>query len=119
MRGFLRTFVIFFVLVLTTSCSLESPADQYVNDVAAIKRGKSIFIGTCMGYCHSFKPSRREAPDLFDCNWIHGGKDQDIFRTISEGVIDTKMASYGEKLPKGEEDIWKIVAFLKTERSSC
>lgn len=72
-----------------------------------------------MGYCHSLKPTRKEAPHLFDCTWLHGGSDQEIFNTISNGVQGTKMASYGGKFPEGEPDIWKIIAFLKTEGPAC
>ncbi len=101
------------------ACEGQSPADRYLEDAAALKRGKSIFTGTCMGYCHSRKPGRREAPYLFDCDWRHGGSDKAIFHTITSGVPLTNMRSYAGVLPDGDEDIWKIIAFLKTQRTDC
>ena len=72
----------------------------------------------CGGYCHARKPGNRAAPDLFDCTWRHGGSPDEIFATISNGVPPTQMMSYGGKLPEGDDDIWKIIAFLKTD-SRC
>jgi mono/diheme cytochrome c family protein len=115
----LRTLIIIIALSTLAACDADSPADKYVKDATAVKRGRSIFIGTCMGYCHSLKPARKEAPHLFDCNWLHGGTDQEIFNTISNGVPETKMASYGGKLPEGEQDIWKVIAYINTQRPSC
>jgi len=55
---------------------------------------------------------------LFDCEWKHGDRDEDIFRVIHDGVAETRMPSFGDKMPDGDEDIWKLVAYLRT-RSTC
>ena len=96
-----------------------SRADQLALDPAALKRGKAIFTGTCAGYCHGTSPGPRDAPYLFDCVWNHGGSDAEVFNTISEGVPDTRMVSFGGKLPEGDEDIWRLVAYLKSKRAAC
>jgi len=71
-----------------------------------------------MGYCHNLKPGRRAAPFLFDCEWLNGGADWEVFHTIIHGVTATDMRSYGGKLPEDDDDIWKIIAFLKVCRAS-
>jgi mono/diheme cytochrome c family protein len=103
----------------TTACGRGSPAEAYLQDAGALKRGKSIFIGTCTGYCHSTAPGPRDAPFLFDCRWRRGGSDSAVFATIADGVPATRMISFRGKLPEGDADIWRIVAFLKSARRSC
>ena len=109
--------------LLTVSCAVipdaePTPFEVFTADPAALLRGKGLFIGMCGGYCHARKPGNRAAPDLFDCTWKHGGSPDEIFATISNGVPPTQMMSYGGKLPEGDDDIWKIIAFLKTD-SRC
>ena len=98
--------------------SAESPADGYARDPAAVKRGRSLFVGTCGAYCHGLQPGNRDAPFLFDCEWKHGDRDEDLFRVIHDGVPGTRMPTFADKMPEGDEDIWKLVAFLRT-KSSC
>ncbi|MFQ5697230.1 MAG: c-type cytochrome [Myxococcota bacterium] len=100
------------------SSAAPSPAAAYALDPVALKRGRGLFVGTCGAYCHSLEPAHRDAPDLFDCTWLHGGSDREIFRTISNGVPNTRMVGFGSKLPEGDADIWKLIAFLR-ERSRC
>jgi mono/diheme cytochrome c family protein len=90
-----------------------------MTDPVALKRGKAVFTGTCGGYCHGVSPGLRDAPYLFDCIWIHGGSDAEIFATISNGVPKTPMVSFSGKLPEGDDDIWRIISYLKSERIAC
>jgi mono/diheme cytochrome c family protein len=114
---------IFLGLVTMSGCgdvSLnESIADSYLDDQAAIQRGRLIFAGTCAGYCHKVSAERSDAPYLFDCEWVHGGTDEEIYTTISQGVAGTRMVAFGENFPEGADDLWKIIAYLKTNRQSC
>jgi mono/diheme cytochrome c family protein len=97
----------------------ESPAVAFGKDPVAVKRGKSLFIGTCGGYCHSYHDGARgDVPDLFDCEWKNGGSDEQIFHTISTGVPNTRMIPFKGVLPDKDTDIWKLVAFLRAE-STC
>lgn len=91
----------------------QTPAD--------IARGKALFTGTCGAYCH--RPSTpasaaaaSDAPSLFDCDWIHGGSDAQIFHTITHGVDGTRMVAFGGAIP--DEDIWRIIAYLRSA-SQC
>ena len=109
----------FLSIALLGGCENRSPADALLQDTTALKRGKSIFVGTCGGYCHGATAGPRDAPYLLDCIWIHGSSDQDVFDTIAAGVPDTRMIGFKGKLPEGDDDIWKIVAYLKSRRQSC
>ena len=111
------------IAVIQISCgpASEPPskADEYLADVAAVQRGRSIFAGTCAAYCHKLTPGGGDALYLFDCEWKHGGRDQDIFNTISNGIPNTRMIAFGTNFPEGEEDLWKLIAFLKSNRAGC
>lgn len=96
----------------------ESPAARHAKDPESLKRGKGLFVGTCGAYCHGLQPGNRDAPYLFDCEWKHGGSDREIFDVIRAGVPQTRMQGFAGRLPEGDEDIWRLVAFLKS-RSSC
>jgi mono/diheme cytochrome c family protein len=103
----------------TLGCSApESPAARYAKDPEALKRGKGLFVGTCGAYCHGLKPGHRDAPYLFDCEWKHGGSDEEIFQTIRAGVPDTRMQGFADRMPEGDEDLWKIVAYIRS-KASC
>ena len=118
-RGIPIAAVSLFTFALVTGCDSKTPADVFASDPIALKRGKSIFTGTCSGYCHSTKAGLRDAPYLFDCVWIHGGGDREIFATVSNGVPDTRMVSFGGKLPQGDDDIWRVIAYINSVRQSC
>ena len=97
----------------------NSEADNYLEDASAIKRGRLLFVGTCAGYCHKLTPERSDAPYLFDCEWKHGGTDNEIYATVTNGVTGTRMIAFGENFPEGAADLWKIIAFMKKNRRSC
>ena len=107
------------LLLSAESCAGPDPASRYQTDPEALMRGESVFVGTCSGYCHAVGIKVGDAPNLFDCGWIHGGSNQEIYNTIANGVPNSRMVGFGGRLPDGDEDIWKIVAFLKSEVSGC
>ena len=92
------------------------PLPALLKTPAAVARGKSIFVGTCAAYCHKMTNIQSDAPFLFDCAWLHGGSDQEVFHTISHGVPGTRMPTFGGAIP--DQDIWSIVAYLKSA-SQC
>ena len=87
---------------------LKTPAD--------VARGRALFVGTCGAYCHHMTPGPGDAPYLFDCDWLHGGSDAEIFHTISAGVPNTRMVAFGGALP--DQDIWRLVTYLRSA-STC
>ena len=104
-----------------TSPGAVAMVPRLVKSPADIARGKALFVGTCGAYCH--RPSSSgageaasDAPFLFDCDWIHGGSDEQIFKTITQGVEGTRMVAFGGAIP--DEDIWRIIAYLKSA-SQC
>jgi mono/diheme cytochrome c family protein len=93
-----------------------SPAQVYEKQPDAVSRGRLIFNGTCGGYCHPTAPGNRDAPYLFGCSWRYGGSDAELFASISDGVPGTRMPGWSGKLPNGDDDIWKVIAYLRSRR---
>lgn len=117
--------IVFATIVVTAGCLVGacapagSPADRFAKDPAAVERGKMIFVGTCGAYCHSNKKDNRDAPYLFDCEWLHGGSDEQIHTTIVNGVPGTRMVGFGNTMPQGDDDVWRVIAYLKLNREAC
>ncbi|MDE0982683.1 MAG: c-type cytochrome [Gammaproteobacteria bacterium] len=109
-------------IILTKCGEAKDPvsrADSYMTDPEAVKRGRLLFVGTCAGYCHKLTPERVDALYLFDCDWKHGSSDQEIFNTVTIGVPNTRMLGFGTNFPEGENDLWKIIAFIRTNSPQC
>jgi cytochrome c2 len=98
----------------TVAVDPSSPLARFANDPAAIKRGKSVFVGTCSAYCHANRDEERDAPSLFDCTWRHGGSDAEVFASIANGVTNTRMPAWKGALPQGDDDIWRVIAYLRS-----
>ncbi len=107
------------VVLTLAGCAGPDPASGFLEDPEALARGESVFTGTCSGYCHGRNVTIADVPNLFDCTWIHGGSNQEIYNTIANGVSGSRMVAFAGRLPDGDEDIWKIIAFLKSEGSGC
>jgi mono/diheme cytochrome c family protein len=91
----------------------------FMADPVALERGEALFVGTCAGYCHTLTPEDTDALFLFDCEWKHGGADEEIFNTVTVGIPDTRMVGFGSNFPQGDDDLWKIIAFLRTNQQPC
>ncbi len=124
-RLFVRT-VLLTVLLTTvmTACSglsdgvQPSPADVFLERADDLKRGRLLFTGTCGGYCHPTNAGNRDSPYLFDCQWKNGGSDGDLFASISAGIPGSRMPQYGGKLPERDQDIWRLIAYIRS-KSEC
>ncbi|MBJ22707.1 MAG: hypothetical protein CL933_25125 [Deltaproteobacteria bacterium] len=80
----------------------------------AKSRGERLFLGTCAGYCHSPPHGGRgDAPDLFDCGSVHGSTNGALFQSISEGMPDTDMRAFADRL--SESDRWILVEWIRSQ----
>ena len=79
-------------------------------DAKAIDAGKNIYRGRC-GVCHGIDAKGYRGSDLTSGDWVHGGSDVQIFRTIARGVTGTEMPGNGNM---SEEEVWMVIAYLRT-----
>ena len=121
---------IYLAAVMTLIACSEQPVEPgladtaevqaFMTDAAAVARGQAIFEGSCASFCHAVElEAQPEASFLFDCQWNHGSSDQDIFNTITSGVADTRMVGFGSNFPEGDDDLWKVIAYLRSNQQAC
>lgn len=89
----------------------ESVIINIINNPESVNLGQTIFKANCSA-CHGSQGEGMIGPNLTDEYWLHGGKDNNIVKTIVNGVIDKGMMSWKFKLTPTE--IGQIVAYIKS-----
>ena len=85
---------------------------KLVHDPAVIEAGKAIFTQNCVP-CHGEHAQGVIGPNLTDDFWLHGGKINNLFKTIKYGVAAKGMPTWEGKLsPKQISDVANYVKSL-------
>jgi len=88
----------------------ESDAPKKLSfDDATVAAGKEVFTTTCAS-CHGQNLEGGIGPNLKDAEWIHGGDEASVVKTISEGVAAKGMPAWGPIL--GPDKVAKVAAFI-------
>ena len=87
----------------------EIKAEDVVADEATMASGKEIYDTNCVA-CHGANFEGGIGPNLVDDEWIHGGELADIIKTVTEGVPDKGMITWGPVL--GPEKIAAVSAYI-------
>jgi cytochrome c oxidase cbb3-type subunit 3 len=90
------------------------PKNPYSGDRVAITEGRRLFVWYNCSGCHGGHGGGGMGPTLRDPVWRYGSSDAHIFASIAEGRAEG-MPAWGTKVP--EEQIWKLVAYIKSMRS--
>lgn len=98
---------------------LATAAEQYdensvvlSTDPAVLSGGKNTFNQFCVA-CHSATGGGTEsAPNLTDDYWIHGGRINDLFKTVKYGVQGKAMAAWEEVLTA--KQIFEVTNYIKS-----
>lgn len=116
------------ILVLLGACGAEEPlqplstVDTFRADPQALERGQALFLGSCANFCHGLIAEdelENDASFLFDCQWNHGDTDEEIFNVVTTGIPNTRMVGFGDNFPEGEDDLWKIIAYIRNNQDPC
>ncbi len=111
--------------LLLAACSKIEPEapmsllDAYMQNPMAVEGGATIYSGTCAQFCHDAEPRVGEEVNLFDCQWRFGNTADEIFQITTSGIPGTRMVGYGNNFPEGKQDLWKVIAFIKTKQPEC
>ena len=92
--------------------------EVFMTDASATERGRALFAGSCSSYCHTLTPTDTDASYLFDCEWTHGGSDQEIIDIVTSGIPNTRMVGFGSNFPE-QNDVLKIIAYLRLNQKPC
>jgi cytochrome c oxidase cbb3-type subunit 3 len=80
-------------------------------DSATVENGKKIFTTNCVA-CHRADGGGNIGPNLTDKYWLHGGKPDQIFKTVTEGVPAKGMLAWGPML--GPDKVQSVTAYVLT-----
>ena len=80
----------------------------------AAREGEELFGRNCQ-QCHNSRGKGGKAPQLVSGVWGPGGANSDsyMYQVITTGRPNTAMGSFKSSLT--EEDIWRIISFLREE----
>jgi len=84
-------------------------AGELVVTTETVSAGQAIFQANCVA-CHGANMLGGIGPNLLDTLWIHGGTPADIQHTITVGVPDKGMLTWGPIL--GPEKVAQVAAYL-------
>src|SRR5256714_8164828 len=97
--------------------SFSQEKNPFANDPKAVKVGESQFRANC-AFCHGLGArGGGRGPDLTRAQKKHGNSDEDLFRTISEGVPGTAMPPNGatqQGVGMTAEEIWQVIAYIRS-----
>ena len=82
-------------------------------DAAVVSAGAAVFQTNCVA-CHGDNGQGVVGPNLTDEYWLHGGKINNVFKTIKYGIPEKGMISWEKTLtPKQISDVANFVKSLK------
>lgn len=74
-----------------------------------VEAGEAIYKANCVA-CHGADMKGGIGPNLLDTTWIHGGKPEDILRTITVGVPEKGMLTWGPIL--GPAKVAQVASYV-------
>jgi cytochrome c oxidase cbb3-type subunit 3 len=82
-------------------------------EAAVLASGLVIYNANCVA-CHGDKAQGLVGPNLTDEYWLHGGKINDIFKSIKYGIPEKGMIAWGKSLsPKQIAEVSNFIKSLK------
>ena len=126
LAGLKRFLLTYLVLGLMLGCNSEELTvvektfvQVFSEDPQSLGRGKALFLGSCASQCHTFDDLDAGADNLFDCYWYNGETDDELFNIVTDGIPNTRMVGFGTNFPEGDDDLWKIIAFVRFKQEPC
>ncbi|MEC5147861.1 cbb3-type cytochrome c oxidase N-terminal domain-containing protein [Chitinophaga sp. 212800010-3] len=88
---------------------------KLLTDPADITAGQKMFVSNCAP-CHGPQGQGVVGPNLTDDYWLHGGKVNDVFKTIKYGVADKGMKSWQDDF--SPKQLAQLASFIKSIHGS-
>ncbi|RMH18506.1 MAG: cytochrome C oxidase subunit III [Gemmatimonadetes bacterium] len=94
----------------------EAAAVEFAITPEAVAAGEQVFQTNCAS-CHGADLTGGIGPNLIDDEWIHGGTPEDVIRTITEGVPEKGMLTWGPLL--SAEQIRDVAAYVLSKSQTA
>lgn len=78
---------------------------------AEIASGQKLYMSNCSA-CHGDKGQGGVGPNLTDDYWLHGGKINDVFKSIKYGIVEKGMKSWKDDFSPNQ--IAQLASYIKT-----
>ena len=88
----------------------ERQSNPLEGDAKAVEQGRNVYRGRC-AVCHGIDAKGYRGTDLTTGDWLHGGSDVQLFRTIARGVPGTEMPGNNNML---EDEVWRVIVYLRS-----
>lgn len=93
--------------------NIDENSVQESKEGSVISSGQAIYNSNCVA-CHGDKGQGVVGPNLTDAYWLHGGKINDIFKSIKYGIPEKGMISWEKTLsPKQISDVGNYILSLQ------
>lgn len=94
-----------------SALSVDENSVKLLVDESSLNKGKDLYMNNCVA-CHGKLGEGQVGPNLTDDYWLHGGKVNDVFKTIKYGYPDKGMKSWKEDFSPSQ--IACLTSFIKT-----
>lgn len=101
------------LLLSGQTAAQASKHNPYTGDPEAIEAGKALWLENGCYSCHGHDAEGAVGPDLTDDTWVYKPTDATLFRAIAKGRTGTNMVGWSHQIQP--EDIWRIIAFLRSK----
>jgi len=104
-------------MFVAPGANLAEEKNPFAGDAKAAKLGESQFRINC-AFCHGLGArGGGRGPDLTRAQKKHGSADEDLYRTINEGVPGTAMPANGttsQGVGMTAEEIWEVITYIRS-----
>ncbi len=88
---------------------------EAASNPATVEMGRAVFMARCV-LCHEKAGEGKIGPNLTDQFWIHGGRPEQVFEVVMNGVKDKGMQAWKNEL--GLIKVQQVVAFVISIRNT-
>lgn len=83
-----------------------------LTDASDLEAGKEIWVKTCAA-CHLVDGGGLVGPNMTDNYWIHGNSVEELYKIVSDGLIEKGMIPYNTQLSKKAR--LEVVSYILTD----
>ena len=95
----------------TAANAVDETTVKLLTDAESLAKGKELFHDNCVA-CHNQQGQGLVGPNLTDDYWLHGGKINDVFKTIKFGYPEKGMKAWKDDFSGSQ--IAMLASYIKS-----